>query len=184
MMTRLIFAGYGGQGVILAGKLLAIAAMQLGKNVSHIPSYGVEMRGGTANCSVVISDEEIPSPLVFSPDVVCIFNEPSLVKFGPTVRKGGLILYNSSLIKTEPAIPGIVSVPVPANTLAEEAGSYKAANMAMVGALAARVPQLTTLEALIAALKSAISSKKKEVFDINERVLKAGYQSLASDGAA
>jgi 2-oxoglutarate ferredoxin oxidoreductase subunit gamma len=180
MMTRIIFAGYGGQGVILAGKLLAVAAMQSGKSVSHIPSYGVEMRGGTANCSVVVSDAEIPSPLVTSPDVVCIFNDPSLAKFGPLVRKGGLLFYNSSLIKTEPAFPGVTSVPVAANDLAEAAGSYRAANMAMVGALVARVPDLATVEALVKALDAAISTRKKDLLELNGKALRAGYQAMMS----
>ncbi len=180
MMTRIIFAGYGGQGVILAGKLLAVAAMQSGKNVSHIPSYGVEMRGGTANCSVVIADEEIPSPLVTSPDIVCILNEPSLVKFGLTVRKGGLLFYNASLIDSEPIYPGVTSIAVAANALAEESGSYQAANMVMVGALVARVPELATLEALIGALPSAVSARKKDLLALNEKALTAGFKSVQS----
>ncbi|MBN2351994.1 MAG: 2-oxoacid:acceptor oxidoreductase family protein [Spirochaetales bacterium] len=175
MMTRLIFAGYGGQGVILAGKLLAVAAMKSGKCVSHIPSYGVEMRGGTANCSVVVADEEIPSPLVFSPDIVCIFNEPSLIKFGPIVRKGGLLFFNTSLIDAEPNVPGVTCIPVPANTLAEEAGSYQTANMVMVGALVARVPELASLSALIAALPSTVSARKKDLLQLNEKALKSGF---------
>jgi 2-oxoglutarate ferredoxin oxidoreductase subunit gamma len=180
MTTRLIFAGHGGQGVILAGKLLAVAAMQMGKSVSHIPSYGVEMRGGTANCSVVISDEDIPSPLVSSPDVVCILNEPSLDKFGPMTREGGLLFYNSSLIDVEPSFPKVTAIPVPANSLATEAGSYKVANMAMVGALVARVPELATLEALIAALDTSISSRKRDLIELNQRALRAGYNAVAS----
>jgi 2-oxoglutarate ferredoxin oxidoreductase subunit gamma len=180
MTCRIIFAGYGGQGVIFAGKLLCMAAMYSGKNVSHIPSYGAEMRGGTANCSVVISDREIPSPLVFSPDAICVFNEPSLAKFGPMVRQGGLILYNSSLIGGEPSFPGVTSVPVPANALAEEAGSSQAANMVMVGALTARVPELATREALINALPSAVSSRKKDLISLNEKALRAGYKSIGA----
>ncbi len=178
MMTRLIFAGHGGQGVILAGKLLAVAAMQSGKNVSHIPSYGVEMRGGTANCSVVVADEVIPSPLVFSPDIVCIFNEPSLAKFGPVVRKGGLLFYNSSLIDAEPKVPDVTCVAVPANKLAEEAGSSQTANMVMLGALVARVPELASLSSLIAAMESTISARKKNLLNLNEKALKSGYESV------
>jgi 2-oxoglutarate ferredoxin oxidoreductase subunit gamma len=175
MTGRLIFAGSGGQGVILAGKLLCVAAMQLGKYVSHIPSYGAEMRGGTANCSVVISDAEIPSPLVFSPDICLVFNSPSLVKFGPQVRKGGVLFYNSSLITAAPEIDGVSSIPVPANDLAEQAGSYKAANMVMIGALIARHPELATLEAVINALPHAVSSRNKEFNALNARALEAGF---------
>ncbi len=184
MTTRLIFAGYGGQGVILAGKLLAIAAMQSGKYVSHIPSYGVEMRGGTANCSVVVSDEEIPSPLVFAPDIACILNEPSLQKFGPRVRKGGLIFFNASLIPDAPSFPGVTSVPVPANALAEEIGSFKTANMVMLGALVFRVPDLTTLDSLKEALAPATLSAKKHLLELNEQALAAGFRSLSTRGVA
>jgi 2-oxoglutarate ferredoxin oxidoreductase subunit gamma len=184
MMARLVFAGYGGQGVILAGKLLATAAMQLGKAVSHIPSYGVEMRGGTANCSVVVSDKEIPSPLVFAPDIACVLNEPSLTKFGPRVRKGGLIVFNSSLIPDAPCLDDVVSVPVPANDIAEELGSYKVANMVMVGALAARVQELVTLDSLKKALQASVSSGKKNMIELNERALTAGFQALSVQGVA
>jgi 2-oxoglutarate ferredoxin oxidoreductase subunit gamma len=184
MMTRLVFAGYGGQGVILAGKILATAAMQLGKHVSHIPSYGVEMRGGTANCSVVVSDGEIPSPLVFHPDIACVFNEPSLTKFGPLVRKGGLLFYNVSLIPDPPAFSGVTSVPVPANGLAEEIGSAKSTNMVMLGALVSRVPDLATLDSLKAALRPSTSSSKKHLLELNEQALDAGFQVLKTQGVA
>lgn len=184
MITRLVFAGYGGQGVILAGKLMATAAMQLGKHVSHIPSYGVEMRGGTANCSVVVSDEEIPSPLVFHPDIACVFNEPSLAKFGPLVRKGGLLFYNVSLISDPPAFDGVTTIPVPANALSGELGSYKAANMVMLGALVARVSELATLDALKAALVPATSASKKHLLELNERALDAGYKVIQAGSAA
>jgi 2-oxoglutarate ferredoxin oxidoreductase subunit gamma len=181
MTTSLIFAGYGGQGVILAGKLLCIASMKMGLHVSHIPSYGVEMRGGTANCSVVIANHEIPSPLVFHPDVVCVFNEPSLAKFGPQVREGGIILYNASLIKTAPVFPGVSAVPVNANDLAERTtGSAKTANMVMVGALAALKPELVTLDVLSKALEDAISSRNKAKNVKNIDALKAGFDAVAA----
>jgi len=144
----------------------------------------VEMRGGTANCAVVVSDTEIPSPLVFSPDIALVFNEPSLIKFGPLVRKGGLLFYNSSLIHDAPAFPGVTAVSVPANTLAEEAGHYKSANMVMLGALVARVPDLSTLAALCSALRPGTSSSKRELLELNERALSAGFNLLAAKGVA
>lgn len=181
MTTSLVFAGFGGQGVILAGKLLCVASMKMGLHVSHIPSYGAEMRGGTANCSVVIADEEIPSPLVFHPHVACMFNEPSLFKFGPRVREHGILLYNSTLIKKAPDYPGITIIAVPANRLAEETtGSAKAANMVMVGALAALRPELATLEALNLALEDAVSSRNKALNVKNVKALKAGFEAITA----
>ena len=102
MHEGIIFVGFGGQGVLLAGKLVCIAAMAEGKYVSHIPSYGAEMRGGTANCSVVISDKEIASPVVPKPSVAVVLNQPSLTKFEPRVKEGGILIYNSSLIDIKP----------------------------------------------------------------------------------
>ena len=102
MREEIIFAGFGGQGIILSGTIICLAAMKEGKKVTHIPSYGAEMRGGTANCSVVISDEEIASPMVPHPSVCVVMNKPSLLKFEPRLREGGTLLYNSSLIDIEP----------------------------------------------------------------------------------
>ena len=101
MTTEIIFAGFGGQGVILAGKILTLAGMSEDKYVSHIPSYGAEMRGGTANCSVIVSDEEVASPVIEKPDVVVALNKPSMTKFEKWLKPGGLLIYNSSLIDIE-----------------------------------------------------------------------------------
>ena len=99
MHEGIFFGGFGGQGIILAGRVICLAAMHDGKHVSHIPSYGAEMRGGTANCSVIVSDEEIAAPLVPEPDVLIVMNTPSLSKFQPMVRPGGLLIWNKSLIE-------------------------------------------------------------------------------------
>jgi 2-oxoglutarate ferredoxin oxidoreductase subunit gamma len=171
----IFFAGFGGQGVILAGKLVCLAAMAEGKHVSHIPSYGAEMRGGTANCSVVVSDEEIASPLVPHPGVLVALNTPSLVKFGPLVRAGGLIIWNSSLCEPPEQSAGVEYLAVPANELAEAAGSYKAANMAVVGALLSRRPAVAGLAAVEAALDEAVSIRHRELNEINRKALKKGY---------
>src|SRR5512137_2155217 len=117
-----------------------------GKFVSHIPSYGAEMRGGTANCSVIVSDEEIASPLVPRPSICVVMNKPSLLKFDANVRPGGLLLWNESLIDIAPARKDIEVVSVRANEIAETAGSYRAANMAMIGALLKKKPAVTTME--------------------------------------
>jgi 2-oxoglutarate ferredoxin oxidoreductase subunit gamma len=172
----IFFAGFGGQGILLAGKLLCLAAMAEGKHVSHIPSYGAEMRGGTANCSVVVSDEEIASPLVPNPGVLIALNTPSLVKFGPLVRTGGLLIWNSSLCEPPGQRAGIEYLAVPANELAEAVGSYKAANMVALGALLARRPALTGLAAVEAALDQAVSVRHRDLNEVNRKALKKGYE--------
>jgi 2-oxoglutarate ferredoxin oxidoreductase subunit gamma len=172
----IFFAGFGGQGILLAGKLVCLAAMAEGKHVSHIPSYGAEMRGGTANCSVVVSDDEIASPLVPHPGVLIAMNTPSLVKFGPLVREGGLLIWNTSLCDRPPARPGIEVLGIAANELAEGAGSYKAANMVTVGALLARRPAVAGFAAVEAALEKAVSARHRELNDVNRKALKKGYE--------
>ncbi|MGC9311075.1 MAG: 2-oxoacid:acceptor oxidoreductase family protein [Sediminispirochaetaceae bacterium] len=175
MTEKIILAGFGGQGVLLAGKLLCIAGMREGKFVSHIPSYGAEMRGGTANCQVIISDEEIASPVVFHPDIAIVLNTPSLVKFEPRVRPGGLLIYNSSLIDVKPTRDDITVVDVAANDIADKEGSSRSANMAAVGKLLALKPEITSMDAIIAALDEAVSARNKKFNPVNVKVLKAGY---------
>jgi len=172
----IFFAGFGGQGVILAGKLVCLAAMAEGKHVSHIPSYGAEMRGGTANCSVVVSDEEIASPLVPNPGVLVALNTPSLVKFGPLVRAGGLVIWNSSLCEPPAERAGVEYLAVPANALAEAAGSYRAANMAALGALLARRPAVASLASVEAALAEAVSARHRELNEVNRKALQKGHE--------
>jgi 2-oxoglutarate ferredoxin oxidoreductase subunit gamma len=172
----IFIAGFGGQGVILAGKIICLAAMGEGKHVSHIPSYGAEMRGGTANCSVVVSDAEIASPLVPRPSVCIVLNTPSLIKFQPIVCEGGLLIWNRSLIDMMPDRKDIESLPVAANELAEAAGSYKAANMAALGALLARRPSIASLESVVACLDEAVSARHRELNAINRRALAKGYE--------
>ena len=121
MREKIIIAGFGGQGIIMAGKLIAYAGMVEGKFVSHIPSYGVEMRGGTANCSVIISDTEVASPLVSHPTTLVAMNQPSLDKFEETVVEGGNIFINKSLIERKIERNDVNVFYVPANNIAEEA---------------------------------------------------------------
>lgn len=178
MNEKIIFAGFGGQGIILAGRLVCIAAMNEGKYVSHIPSYGAEMRGGTANCTVVIATEEIPSPLVFNPSVCVALNIPSLRKFESRVLPGGVLIYNSSLIVDEPQRKDIIKVPVKAKELAEQAGSYKAANMAAIGALLKVRPQIASLQAVKEALGEAVSKRNLAFNSINKKALTLGFESV------
>jgi 2-oxoglutarate ferredoxin oxidoreductase subunit gamma len=175
MTESIIFAGFGGQGVLLAGKILCIAAMRQGLKVSHIPAYGAEMRGGTANCTVVISDEDISSPVVPRPASCIVLNKPSLLKFEERVREGGLLIWNSSLIDLKPSRTDIQVVEVRANDLAEEAGSVRTANMVVLGLLVALKPELANLDALIEALDEAVSSRNRALNAVNAASLQKGY---------
>ncbi len=175
MYEGIIFAGFGGQGIILSGKLICIAAMREGKNVSHIPSYGAEMRGGTANCSVVISDEEIASPLIRQPSICVVMNKPSLFKFEESVQAGGLLIYNTSLIDLKPSRDDIRAVPVQANDLAQEEGNVRSANMIALGLLLRLKPELAALDSVISALDEAVSARNRSLNIINTKSLKRGF---------
>ncbi|QGT98720.1 2-oxoglutarate/2-oxoacid ferredoxin oxidoreductase, gamma subunit [Candidatus Syntrophocurvum alkaliphilum] len=135
MKKEITFAGFGGQGVLTMGLFLANAGMSEKKKVSYVPAYGAEMRGGTANCTVIISDKEISSPVVAYPEIVVAMNHPSLEKFEPKVKKGGLLLVNKSLVKREVERNDITSLMIPTQELASEAGLARGSNMVMLGAL-------------------------------------------------
>lgn len=132
---EVVIAGFGGQGIILAGRLLAQTAMLAGKEVTYMPSYGAEVRGGTANCMVIIADKKIACPVVGRPDSLVVMNKASLNKFAQRLKKGGLLVMNTSLIDTEPELDASIEVvAVPADELAVELGSPKSANMVALGA--------------------------------------------------
>ena len=177
MHEEIIISGFGGQGVLLAGKLLCIAAMREGKHVSHIPSYGAEMRGGTANCKVIISDEEISSPLIDHPTIVIALNTPSMHKFEPQMAENGLMLYNSSLIPDKPVRTDIIVESVKANDISEAAGSLRAANMATLGYLLKVKPEIASMDSLKHALDEAISERNKKHNPLNIKIMESGYQS-------
>jgi len=134
MQYEVVIAGFGGQGVMLAGQLLSYAAMDAGYEVVWLPSYGPEMRGGTANCTVVVSDKAIASPIVPSPGAAIVMNNPSLQRFGNAVKPGGLVLINSSLVNTALERNDVTQVKIDANSIAQKLGTAKAANMIMLGA--------------------------------------------------
>jgi 2-oxoglutarate ferredoxin oxidoreductase subunit gamma len=173
MLIKTIFAGFGGQGVISMGLSLAQAAMLEGKNVTYLPSYGAEVRGGTANCTVAISDEEIASPVASAPDFVIAMNQPSLVRFQNQVQSGGVLLFNSSLVEAEIPRGDIEIIGVPTSRIAEELGSPRSANMVMLGAFTKK-SNLVSLSTLIEGLGSTLG-KKEKLFAINKKALKAGY---------
>jgi 2-oxoglutarate ferredoxin oxidoreductase subunit gamma len=174
MTEKMIIAGFGGQGIILAGKLIAYAGMMEGLSVSHIPSYGAEMRGGTANCSVIVSDGEVASPLVPHPSTVVVMNAPSLAKFGSRVVAGGKLFINQSLIDVKSDRDDVTVYYVPANNIAEEAGSGRSSNMAMVGALIAATGILP-LETIKRSLSEVVSKRNMRFNDINVKALDMGF---------
>jgi 2-oxoglutarate ferredoxin oxidoreductase subunit gamma len=173
MLIKMLIAGFGGQGVLSMGLNIAEAAMLEGKNVTFLPAYGAEVRGGTANCTVAISDDEIASPVASSPEFVIAMNQPSAVKFQHHIQSGGVFFLNSSLVEAEIVRGDIEIIRVPANQIADEMGSPKAANMVMLGAFT-RKSGVVGLPTVIEALKHTLSSKKK-LIDINEIALKKGY---------
>ncbi len=164
-------AGFGGQGVLLLGLGIGATGMNAGYHVSWLPSYGPEMRGGTANCSVHVSTDVIGSPVVADIDVLVAFNRPSLEKFEPDLRPGGVVFYDSSLVDVKPKREDIVAVPVPATQLADELGNTKAANMVMLGAVARRT-KLFTIEDVTSSLGDFI--KKTKLIPLNEQAVKKG----------
>jgi 2-oxoglutarate ferredoxin oxidoreductase subunit gamma len=174
MTEKMLIAGFGGQGVILAGKLVAYAGMLEGRNVSHIPSYGVEMRGGTANCHVTVSDQEVASPFVPHPTTLIAMNKPSLDKFEESVIPGGNIFINSSLIERRVERDDVNVYYLPANNIAEEAGTGKASNMAMLGALVA-VTGIVSMESLKRSLPEMVSKRNIKFNEINVQAMDMGH---------
>ncbi len=173
MLIKTIFAGFGGQGVLSMGLNLAQAAMMEEKNVTYLPAYGAEVRGGTANCTVAISDEEIASPVASSPEFVVVMNLPSLIRFQNHLESGGILLVNSSLVEAEISRGDIEVVKVPASSLADKLGSPKSANMVMLGALIKK-SNLVSLSSVTETLKITLENKRK-LIAINEKALRAGY---------
>lgn len=175
MQKEIIISGFGGQGVLFAGQVIAYAAMDLGQEVTWIPSYGPEMRGGTANCTVVIADEEIGSPLVKHPPYVIALNLPSFDKYEPIMQTGGCLIVNQSMVDRGPERNDIRIILVPANEIAEQIGDKKLTNMVTVGALMANIPEIS-LEALEAALKGHLPTRHQHLLPKNYQALRRGYE--------
>lgn len=173
MLIKTVFAGFGGQGVLSMGLNLAQAALLEGKNVTYLPSYGAEVRGGTANCTVAVSDEEIASPVASSPDFIIAMNQPSMVRFQNQIQSGGVLFINSSLIETEISRGDVDIIKVPANSIAEQLGSLRSANMVMLGAFT-KNSNIVSISSVIEGLKSALK-KKQKLIAVNTKALMAGY---------
>lgn len=175
--TNLIMAGFGGQGLMFIGKLLAYSAMKSGLHVTWIPSYGPEMRGGTANCTVVISSEPVASPVISSPEALIIMNNPSLEAFEPRLKEGGLLFINSNLVTHLPRRKDICVLSVPADELALKAGDRKAANMVMLGAYLSKM-QIVGNKEVEAGFKEFFGAKAAKSLDLNLKALNAGEQTM------
>jgi 2-oxoglutarate ferredoxin oxidoreductase subunit gamma len=175
MYQGIKISGFGGQGVISAGYLLAQAGMMEGKEVSFFPAYGAEMRGGTANCSVVVASDQVSTPIVTTPDTAIVLNEPSLAKFEPTVKPGGLLIVNSSLVNSKPTRTDIKVLYVPCNEIASELGNPKIMNMVAMGAFAAATGAIT-VEGIANALPKVYKKLKPEVIELNVKALRRGAE--------
>jgi 2-oxoglutarate ferredoxin oxidoreductase subunit gamma len=175
MQTEIVIAGFGGQGVLFAGQVLAYAAMDSGKEVTWIPSYGPEMRGGTANCTVIIADEEIGSPMVRHPKALIAMNLPSLDKYESVVVENGTLIVNTSLIERPVQRDDLQSVLIPANEIAESLGDKRMTNIVMVGALLTEVPVLP-IEAIEAALQDHLPERHKKLLPLNYQALREGAE--------
>jgi 2-oxoglutarate ferredoxin oxidoreductase subunit gamma len=179
MITRTIFAGFGGQGVLLMGYVLSHGAMHRGLNVTYFPSYGAEMRGGTANCTVTLSDKKIASPVASNPEFLVAMNYPSLEKFESSVADKGLIFLNTSLITESPSRSDVEVVRVPTLELAREVGSDRAINMVMIGALCGKTG-LLNLEDTVKGMEAALKGKEK-FFALNRKGIERGF-AFANEG--
>lgn len=181
MFVSTIFSGFGGQGVLSMGTTLATAAMLEGKHVTYLPTYGVEVRGGTANCTVVVSDEEIASPVASEPEFLVAMNQPSFARFQSILQAGGLLCANSSLVNTESARSDIEILAIPTSELAERLGTIKVANMIMLGALI-KASEMISYDKMLENLAEILGAGKAKLLELNREALTVGY-SYAKDGA-
>lgn len=192
--VRILVAGFGGQGILLLGRLIAYGGMLQGKEVTCFPSYGAEVRGGTANSTVIISDEMIGSPIVRNPGIFIAMNEASLKKFQPRVEKDGLLIFDSSLIKTPEIRPDIRAIGIPATEMAASIGEkgssqkdgnhassqVRSANMVMLGALVAETG-VVKIENAMKALEKLTSAKRKKTIDGNKEAIRRGIEYIAGE---
>ncbi len=173
MTTQILLSGFGGQGILFTGKFLAYKGLIEDKNVSWLPSYGPEMRGGTASCSVIVSDQEVGSPIISEPDVLIAMNLPSFEKFEPTVKAGGIVIADSSLIEAKSTRTDIDVYYIPATSLASDMGRQSLANMVILGKLLSVMGEFDE-EKIKTVLSKVIPPKKAEMLEINVQAMKLG----------
>ena len=174
MTSKILIAGFGGQGILFSGKALAFTGLKVGKEVSWLPSYGPEMRGGTANCSVTISDEPIGSPIVDKPDILVAMNLPSLEKYLNETENNGYIVYDSSLINKEVARDGVSIFAIPATKMANDNGLTGLANMIIIGKVI-KETNVLTLEQIKNSLSQMVPAKKANLLESNIKAIELGY---------
>jgi len=173
MLHEIIIAGFGGQGVMSMGQLIAYSGMHEEKNVSWLPSYGPEQRGGTANCSVIISDEPIGSPLISKPTIVIVLNRPSFDKFEPLVAPGGILIVNSSLIDKKSTREDITVIEIPATQLSVDIGEPRVSNSIILGAFI-KLSKAVSLDSVVEALKKVLPERRHNLIPINKVALENG----------
>ncbi len=177
MLIKTIFSGFGGQGVIMMGYLLATGGMYEGKNVTCLPSYGAEVRGGTANCTVVLSTEEIASPVASEPEFAVLMNNPSLFRFQNQVQSGGTLFLNSSMIESRPIRGDLEIFEIPVNDLAKQLKANKVTNIIMLGAFIKK-SALVSLETMNRVLKDTFGNRNPAILKLNKSALLLGYNYL------
>ena len=175
MQEEIIVSGFGGQGTLFAGQLLTYTAMDEGRHVTWIPSYGPEMRGGTAHCTVIISDDDIGSPIIRQPTICIVMNPDSMTKYAALVRPDGLLVVNSTLVRERSDRQDIEALYVPANDLALELGNVRMANVILLGAMLARRP-IVSLEAIDHVLDEHLAEGKRRLIEPNKRALRRGAE--------
>jgi 2-oxoglutarate ferredoxin oxidoreductase subunit gamma len=180
MREEIIISGFGGQGVLFVGKLLAYTGLECGLNVVYFPSYGPEMRGGTAHCTVILSDDEIGSPFIRNPSGAIVMNIPSMDRYEPLVKEGGVLAVNSSLVDRSPERSDIKIILVPANEIAEQVGDKRLANIVLLGALIRRLGALS-IDAVEESLHAHIPEYRRNLLEANIAALARGAQ-LVDDG--
>ena len=174
MTTQILIAGFGGQGILFSGKLLAYKALSEGKELSWLPSYGPEMRGGTASCSVTISDEPVGSPIIDHPDVLIVMNLPSLDKYESTVKPGGMIFVDSTRIGRKVKRTDVKAFYIPSTKIAQDMGAPNLANIVLLGKVMKDCPAISK-DYLEQALKNVVSAKHPEMYELNLKAIEAGY---------
>jgi len=174
MIVKTIFSGFGGQGVLMMGFTLAHGAMSAGYHVTFLPAYGAEVRGGTANCTVAISDEEIASPIASKPDHLVVLNTPSLYTFQNRVAPGGSLFLNSSIIAVEPSRHDVQLFKIPSSEMAEKLGNPRTANTVMMGAFLKKTG-LVPPDIFLGSMEEVMGSKKESIIEINRKAFSAGF---------
>lgn len=174
MISKTIFSGFGGQGVLMMGVSLAHSAMNKGYHVTYLPAYGAEVRGGTANCTIAVADEEIASPVASEPDHLVAMNSPSLFTFQSKISSGGTIFLNSSIINDRPSRKDVQVYAIPCGDMAQELGNIRVANTIMMGAFIKKT-SIVPAEIYLKSLETIMGSKKKSATEINRKAFNAGF---------